>query len=260
VEFSERDVAAMYDELRSLVRRVRFGSAGTLSGTALANEALARLFRSARPDLASRDAKAPLVFESKEHLLRSFFSAVRSARIAHHWKNARHNPVDVLRANVLLYSMEGAARFPEVEDAIDVGEIGVLHRLLDELRRDEHVGPRERIARGVELRVLGGLPKHEVARMIGVARSTVDADHAFFQRWASAHVAHDRAEVQRALEALRADPNVRDRELIARAAEMALFECLPEARIAAKLERPMADVRRWLAFLRGYVEREAKEE
>ncbi len=90
--------------------------------------------------------------------------------------------------------------------------------------------------------------------MIGVARSTVDADHAFFRRWASVHVANDRAEVRRALAALRADRNVRDRDLIARAAEMALFECLPEARIAAKLERPAADVRRWLRFLRGYVE------
>jgi hypothetical protein len=246
----------MYDELRSLVRGARFGRAGTLSGTALANEALARLFRSARPDEASRETKAPLVFESKEHLLRSFFSAVRSARIAHHWKNARHNPVDVLRTNVLLYSMEGAARFPELEEVLEVGEIQVLHRLLEELRQDEHVGPRERIARVVELRILGGLPKHEVARMIGVARSTVDADHAFFQRWASVHVAHDRAVVRRALAALRDDPNVREGELIARAVELALFEYLPEARVAAKLGRSTADVRRWLAFLRGYVERE----
>jgi len=255
VEFSERDVAAMYDELRSLVRSARFGRSGTLSGTALANEALARLFRSARPDEASRETKAPLVFESKEHLLRSFFSAVRSARIAHHWKNARHNPVDVLRTNVLLYSMEGAARVPELEDVLDVGEIRVLHRLLEELREDEHVGTRERIAHVVELRMLGGLPKHEVARMIGVARSTVDADHAFFQRWASVQVTHDRSEVHRALACLREDPNVRDGELIARAAELALFEYLPEARVSAKLGRPVADVRRWLAFLRGYVER-----
>ena len=260
MEFSERDVAAMYDELRSLVRRARLGRAGTLSGTALANEALARLFRSARPDPASRDARAPLVFESKEHLLRSFFSAVRSARIAHHWRNARHNPVDALRANVLLYAMEGATRPPEMEDALDAGEIGVLHRLLEELREDEHVGPRERIARAVELRVLGGVPRHEAARMIGVARSTVDADQAFFLRWASVRVAHDRAEVQRALAALRTDPNVRERDLIARAAEMALFEYLPEARIAAKLERPAAEIRRWLAFLRGYVERGALDE
>ncbi len=254
MEFSERDIAAMYDELRSLVRGARFGRTGTLSGTALANEALARLFRSARPDEASREAKAPLVFESKEHLLRSFFSAVRSARIAHHWRNARHNPVDVLRTNVLLYSMEGAARLPELEEALEVAEISVLHRLLEELREDEHVGPRERIAHVVELRVLGGVPKHEVARMIGVARSTVDADHAFFQRWASVHVAHDRVEVQRALAALRADRNVREGELIARAAELAFFEYLPEARVAAKLARPIADIRRWLAFLRGYVE------
>ena len=255
VEFSERDVAAMYDELRSLVRGARFGRAGTLSGTALANEALARLFRTARPDAASRDAKAPLVFESKEHLLRSFFSAVRSARIAHHWRNARHNPVDVLRTNVLLYSMEGAARFPEIEDALDAGEIGVLHRLLEDLREDEHVGPRERIARVVELRMLGGLPRHEVARMIGIARSTVDGDHAFFRRWASVRVAHDRAEVRRALACLRADPNVRERDLIARAAEMLFFEYLPEARVASRLARPVGDVRRWLAFLRTYVER-----
>src|SRR3990172_3928369 len=189
----------MYDELRQLVRGTRFGRTGTLSGTALTNEALARLFLSARPDDAARQAKAPLVFESRDHLLRSFFSAVRSARIAHHWRNARHNPVDVLRTNGLLYSVEGAARFPELEDALEVAEIGVLHRLLEELREDANVAPRERIARGVELRVLGGVLKHEAARMLGVARSTIDADHAFFQRWASVHVAHDRAQLRSAL-------------------------------------------------------------
>src|SRR6266536_2365014 len=178
----------------------------------------------------------------------------RRARIAHHWRNARHNPVDVLRTNVLLYSVERAARFPELEDALAVAEIAVVHRLLEELREDANVAPRERIAKVVELRVLGGVPKHEAARMLGVARSTVDADHAFFQRWASVHVAHDRAEVRRALERLRADRNVREAELIARAAELALFEYLPEARLAAKLGRPVADVRRWLAFLRGYVD------
>lgn len=255
MEFSQRDIGAMYDELRRLVRGTRFGRAGTLSGTALTNEALARLFRAVRPDAAAQAARAPLVFENKEHLLRAFFSAVRSARIAHHERNARHNPIDVLRTNGLLYAVEGSARFPELEDVLDVAEIEVLHRLLDALRADEHVAPRERIARGVELRVLGGLPKHEVARMLGVARSTVDADHAFFQRWASVHVATDRAELQRALERLRADPNVREAELIARAAELALLEYEPEGRIAQKLGRTIADVRRWLAFLRGYVER-----
>jgi ECF sigma factor len=253
VEFSERDVAAMYDELRQIVRGTRFGRAGTLSGTALANEALARLLRQARPDAAAREARAPLVFESKDHLLRSFFQAVRTARIAHHWRNVRHNPVDVLRTSGLLWSVEGAARFPETEDALDVAEVGVLHRLLEELRDDEHVAPRERMARGVELRVLSGLPRHEVARMLGVARSTIDADHAFFQRWAAVRVAHDRQEVTRALERLRADPNVREREAIAAAAELALFQYLPEPQVARRLGRTAADVRRWLAFLRGYV-------
>jgi hypothetical protein len=255
VEFSERDVAALYDELRQLVRGTRFGRAGTLSGTALAHEALARLFRQARPDAAAREARAPLVFESKDHLLAAFFQAVRSARIAHHWRNVRHNPVDVLRTSGLLWSVEGAVRFPELEDALDVAEIGVLHRLVEELREDEHVGPRERIARGVELRVLSGLPKHEVARILGVARSTVDADHAFFQRWAAVRVAHDRQEVTLALARLRADPHVRERELIAEAAELALFHVLPEAQVARRLGRGVDDVRRWLAFLRGYVER-----
>jgi hypothetical protein len=254
MEFSDRDIAAMYDELRQRVRATRFGRAGTLSGTALTNEALARLLRRARPDAAAREARAPLVFESKEHLLGSFFQAVRSARIAHHWRNQRHNPVDVLRTNVLLYSVEGAARFPELEDALEVAQIGVVHRLLEELREDPHVGTRERIARVIELRVLGGVTKEETARMLSVARSTVDADHAFFQRWASVHVAHDRAEVQRALARLREDPHVRDRDLVARAAELTLFEYLPDARVAAKLGRPVSDVRRWLAFLRGYVE------
>lgn len=254
MEFSEREIAAMYDELRQLVRSSRFGRAGTLSGTALTHEALARLFRQARPDRASCEARAPLVFESRDHLLRSFFGAVRSARIAHHWRNVRHNPVDALRTNVLLWSVEGAARFPELEDALDVAELRVLHALLEDLREDPHVAARERIARGVELRILGGVPKQEAARLLGVARSTVDADHAFFQRWASVHAATDRQEVGRALERLRDDPNVRERELIARCAELALFEYLPEARVAARLERPVADVRRFLAFLRGYLE------
>ena len=61
--------------------------------------------------------------------------------------------------------------------------------------------------------------------------------------------------VRRALACLRADPNVRERDLIARAAEMLFFEYLPEARVASRLARPVGDVRRWLAFLRTYVER-----
>jgi hypothetical protein len=254
VEFSERDVAALYDELRQLVRGSRFGRAGTLSGTALTNEALARLLHRARPDPEAREARAPLVFESKDHLLRSSFRAVRTARIAHHWRNVRHNPVDVLRTSGLLWSVEGAARYPELEDALDLAEIGVLHRLLEELREDEHVAPRERIARGVELRVLSGLPRHEVARMLEVARSTVDADHAFFQRWAAVRMANDRQEVTRALARLRADPHVREREAIAAAAELALFQYLPEPQVARRLGRTQDDVRRWLAFLRGYVD------
>jgi len=254
VDFSEQDVAAMYDELRRAVRGTRFGNDGTLSGTALTNEALARLFRRARPDAEARDARAPLVFASKEHLVRSFFQAVRSARIAHYWKGKRHNPVDVLRTNVLLWSVEGAARFPEIEEALDVDALGVLHRLVEELRDDEHVAARERVARVVELRVLGGLPKAETATLLGVARSTVDLDHAFFRRWASVRVQHDRLQVSRALARLRADPNVKDREAIAQAAELALFEYLPEPRVAARLGRSAAEVRRWLAFLRGYVE------
>jgi ECF sigma factor len=257
VDFTERDIAAMYDELRRAVRGTRFGRAGTLSGTALTNEALARLFRRARPDTASRDARAPLVFQSKDHLLRSFFQAVRSARIAHYWRSKRHNPVDVLRTNVLLWSVEGASRLPEVEEALDLDAIGVLHRLVEELREDEHVAARERVARVVELRVLGGVPKVEAAALLGVARSTVDLDQAFFRRWASVRVQHDRAQVQRALARLRGDPNVKEGEAIADAAELALFECLPEARVAAKVGRSVAEVRRWLAFLRGYVEGEA---
>ncbi len=255
MEFGDRDIASLYDELRRLVRGRRFGRSGTLSGTALAHEALARLLASARPDGASRREQAPLVFESKDHLLRAFFSAVRSARIAHHWRGVRHNPVDVLRTSGLLYATEGAARFPELEDAIEVAEVGVLHRLVEDLREDDHVAPRERIARGVELRFIAGLSKHEVARHLGVARSTVDADHAFFQRWASVQVSHDRVEVRRALSRLRADPNVRDAELIAQAAELSLFEYLSETRVAARLGRSPAEVRRWLAFLRGYVDR-----
>lgn len=254
MEFTERDIAAMYDELRQAVRGSRFGAAGTLSGTALANEALARLLRQARPDPAAREARAPLVFTSREHLVRAFFQAARTARIAHYWKGKRHNPVDVLRTNVMLYSVERAARLPELEDALDLDAIGVVHRLVEELREDEHVAARERIAVVVELRVLGGLPKEETAAMLGVARSTVDLDQAFFQRWASVRVQHDRQEVARALARLRTDPNVRDGEAIAQAAELTLFEYQPEARVAARLGRGVAEVRRWLAFLRGYVE------
>jgi hypothetical protein len=260
VEFTEQDIAAMYDELRRAVRGTRFGLAGTLSGTALTNEALARLLRQARPDEAAREAKAPLVFASKEHLLRSFFQAVRSARIAHYWRQKRHNPVDVLRTNVLLWSVEGAARFPELEDALDLDAIGVVHRLVEELRDDENVAARERVARVIELRVLGGVPKAEAAALLGVARSTVDLDHAFFRRWASVRVQHDRQEVARALARLRADPNVRDREAIAQAAELALFEYLPESRVAAQVGRSAGEVRRWLAFVRGYVDGEAPKE
>jgi hypothetical protein len=255
VEFTEQDIGAMYDELRRVVRGTRFGRAGTLSGTALTNEALARLFRQARPDAASRDGKAPLVFTSKEHLLRSFFQAVRSARIAHYWHGKRHNPVDVLRTSRLLWSAEGPARLPELADALDLDAIGVLHKLVEELRQDEHVAARERIARGVELRVLGGLPKTEAAALLGIARSTADLDHAFFQRWASVRVQHDRQEVLRAIARVREDPNVRDGPAIARAAELALLDCLPERAVAAKMGRSAAEVRRWLAFLRGYVER-----
>ena len=254
LEFSESDIAALYDELRRAVRAMRFGRAGTLSGTALAHEALARLLLQARPDAAARQARAPLVFTSKEHLVRAFFQAVRSARIAHHWRNQRHNPVDVLRTNVLLWSVDGAAHVLGAEEAVDADAVGVVHRLLEARREDAHVAARERIARGLELRVLGGLTRAEAAAELEVARSTLDLDLAFFQRWAAVRARHDRQEVTRALARLRDDPHVAEREVMVRALELALFECLPDDRVAARVGRSAADVRRWIAFLRGYLE------
>ena len=63
----------MYDELRQLVRGTRFGRTGTLSGTALTNEALARLFLSARPDDAARQALWDQVRENRKELWNILF-------------------------------------------------------------------------------------------------------------------------------------------------------------------------------------------
>ncbi len=153
----------VYDDLKELARQlfVSERTDHTLQPTALVNEAYLRL----------RDCSA-LTWQDRAHFFSIAAKAMRQVLIDH----ARARLTAKRgggRARVSLHdSMNGGA----VLDADILALDEALNRLAD---------LDERKARVVELRFLGGLSVEEVAHVLEVSKSTVEADWRYARAWLS---------------------------------------------------------------------------
>ena len=155
----ERWTPVMYQELRRIARRERFGLSGgeTLATTALINEAYLHL------------AKAP-DFVSRAHFLGT--AAVTMRRIL----------VDRVRSQRALKRGAGVEAKPleEVEDFVVEDDESVLavHEALESLAK---LSPR--LARIVECRFFGGYDEALTAEALGLSERTVQRDWATARAW-----------------------------------------------------------------------------
>jgi RNA polymerase sigma factor (TIGR02999 family) len=161
----DRLVALAYHELRAIAHRrlAARGPAGTLSTTALVNEAYLRLVDRTRPDSYER----------------AHFLAVASLAM-------RHVLVDRARERVAL-KRGGVRQRVTLDDAhlAADAEPDALLELDDALQRLAEVDPR--LARVVECRFFGGLTEPETAEALAVTVRTVQRD------WVKARVLLRRA-------------------------------------------------------------------
>ena len=164
-ESIDRLVALAYHELRAIAHRrlAARGPAGTLSTTALVNEAFLRLVDRTRPDSYER----------------AHFLAVASLAM-------RHVLVDRARERVAL--KRGGVRqrvtLDDVHLAVDAEPDGLLE-LDDAMNQLAAFDPR--LARVVECRFFGGLTEPETAEALGITVRTVQRD------WVKARVLLRRA-------------------------------------------------------------------
>lgn len=152
----------VYDELRALAARQLRGARGeTLQPTALVHEAWLKIQRALDHGADVRD---------RQHFLAIASKAMRQVLINH----ARDRKASKRGA--------GAARVPldECLDALEA-EAGDVLELDDLLARFAAEHPRP--AQIVELRVFGGMLVEEVARVLGLAESTVKLDWRFARAW-----------------------------------------------------------------------------
>jgi len=152
---------AVYPELRrlagSLMRRERADH--TLQATALVHEAYLKLVDQDRCD-----------WKDRAHFLGIAARAMRQILVDHARGRAAQK-------------RGGGWRRVTLDTASGGGDAGAfeLVALDDALRRFAEIDPRA--ARGVELRVFGGMTVAEIAHIQGVSRRTVDSDWAMARLW-----------------------------------------------------------------------------
>jgi RNA polymerase sigma factor (TIGR02999 family) len=158
---SDRLLKALYPELKrlaaGLMRRERAGL--TLQATALVHEAYMKLVDGAQAG-----------WESRGHFLGIAARAMRQILVDH----ARSRAAAKRGGGWQRITLDTGLG-PDRDAAF---EILALHDALDRLAA---VDPRA--ARGVELRVFGGMTVEETAQVLGVSRRTVDADWAMARMW-----------------------------------------------------------------------------
>jgi RNA polymerase sigma-70 factor, ECF subfamily len=153
----------VYDELRSLAaayfRRER--SDHTLQPTALVNEVYVRLAQQENPEWANR-----------AHFFAVASKAMRNILVNHAVARAAEKRGGG-RAAITLNSDVAPSSIKEI-DAIELNDV------LDRLAALD-----ERKAKVVELRFFGGLTVEEVAHVLGVSLSTIEADWRLAKAWLS---------------------------------------------------------------------------
>jgi RNA polymerase sigma factor (TIGR02999 family) len=160
----------VYDELRKLAARrlARETPGQTLQATALVHEAYLRLV--AEPNRLSHSAEPK--WDTRGHFFAAAAEAMRRILVEKARRKNRLRHAGHLR-KVPLEGNEPAISAPV--DAVD------LLALSDALDRLETASPRR--ARLVKLRYFAGLSLPEVAQLLGISQSTVEADWTYAKAW-----------------------------------------------------------------------------
>jgi RNA polymerase sigma factor (TIGR02999 family) len=160
----------VYDELRKLAaRRLAQEKPGqTLQPTALVHEAYLRLV--AEPSGQSRFSEPR--WETRGHFFAAAAEAIRRILVekARRKKQLRH------AGHLRKVPLEGNE--PAISAPVDAVDLLALNDALDRL---EAASPRR--ARLVKLRYFAGRTLPEVAQMLGISQSTVEADWTYAKAW-----------------------------------------------------------------------------
>lgn len=156
-------VAQLYDELRWLAASYMRGqrSSHTLQPTALVNEAFLKLSR------ASPDS-----FKDRSHFMAVAASAMRQVLVNH----AESRGALKRAGGVAPAPLDASVAAPEL--GLDAVEILTIEQ---GLRRLESLDGRK--AKVVEAKIYGGLSHHEIATVLGISLSTVEADWRMAKAW-----------------------------------------------------------------------------
>lgn len=166
-EAAEQLLPFVYDELRRMANAAMSGQskAHTLQPTALVHEAYVRLLRPAEG------------YENRSHFMAVASMAMRQILTDHaRRKRAARRGGDKQKLSAENVQLEGP----------DVGGVDVV-ALDDALTKLAELDPRRH--RVVELRFFGGLSVEEVAALMNVSRSTVEADWRAARAWLSVELA-----------------------------------------------------------------------
>ncbi len=156
----DREMAGLYDALRSVARRVVRGRTGKrlIEPTELVHECFIKLARNAAFASLTRSEFMALAATTMRTVL-----VDRARELATLKRGAQHRRL-TLDASVLVQ-----------RDEVDL--LG-LDAALNKLAQLD-----ERMARAVELRFFGGLEIDEVAKILGVSSRTIDHDWAVARAW-----------------------------------------------------------------------------
>jgi RNA polymerase sigma factor (TIGR02999 family) len=162
----------VYDELRALAAARMAGEASghTLQPTALVHEAYLRLVGGSQPD--DWNGRGHFFAAAAEAMRRILVEAARRKGRQRHGGGARRKPLD---------GNEPPAA--EEADAVD------LIALNDALDRLAEASPRR--AELVKLRYFAGLTVPEAADLLGISRSTAEADWTYAKAWLKREMGED---------------------------------------------------------------------
>jgi RNA polymerase sigma factor (TIGR02999 family) len=166
----EQLMPLVYDELRRLAaqRLAREMPGQTLQATALVHEAYLRLV--AEPNRVSHCAEPK--WDTRGHFFAAAAEAMRRILVEKARRKKRLRHAGHLRKE----PMEGNE--PAISAPVDAVDLLALSDALDRL---EAASPRR--ARLVKLRYFAGLTLPEVAQMLGISQSTVEADWTYAKAW-----------------------------------------------------------------------------
>jgi RNA polymerase sigma factor (TIGR02999 family) len=170
---SARLMEVVYDQLRALAGSYAGGrdSNRTLQPTALVHEAFIKLVQSPSAKFNDRSHFFAVAATAMRQIL---MDHARRKRAAKRGGDAR-NVGQVEDWDRITLAGGGAAGASRDADLVALDDV------LSELARND-----ERMYRVVELRFFGGLEVEEVARLIGVSKSTVEADWRAARAWLAA--------------------------------------------------------------------------